>query len=98
MIVMMIWDSGWAWWQAGLMWLAMIAFWAVLIWLIYALVTGAISRARQQERSGERRGDEARRILDEWLARGEIDPEEYHRLRDAIVGQSQSPSGAGSGR
>ena len=42
--MMMFWDSGWAWWQAGLMWLAMIAFWALLIWLIYALVTGVIGR------------------------------------------------------
>ena len=36
---MMSWyGSGWAWWQAGLMWLAMIAFWALLIWVVYALV------------------------------------------------------------
>jgi hypothetical protein len=28
MIVMMFWyGGGWAWWQAGLMWAAMIAFW-----------------------------------------------------------------------
>ena len=31
---MMFWDSGWAWWQGGLMWLAMIAFWVLLVWLI----------------------------------------------------------------
>ena len=51
---MMIWNSGWAWWQASLMWLAMIAFWALLIWLIYALVTGVIGRGRQPERDEER--------------------------------------------
>ena len=29
---MMFWNGGgWAWWQAGLMWIAMIAFWALLI-------------------------------------------------------------------
>ena len=32
----MIWNNGWAWWQGGLMWLAMIAFWALVAWLIYA--------------------------------------------------------------
>jgi len=70
MITMMIWSSGWAWWQASLMWLAMIAFWALLIWLIYALVTGTIGRGRRPER-GEERGDgDARRILDERLAHG----------------------------
>ncbi len=31
---MMFWNSGWAWWQASLMWLAMIAFWGLLIWLM----------------------------------------------------------------
>jgi putative membrane protein len=98
MIVMMIWHSGWAWWQAGLMWLAMIAFWVLLIWLIYALVTGVIGRGRQPERDEERHGDDARRILDERLARGEIDLEEYQRLRDVIEGRAGSRTGAGSGQ
>jgi putative membrane protein len=98
MIVMMFWDSGWAWWQAGLMWLAMIAFWVLLIWLIYALVTGVIGRGRQPERGEERGGDDARRILDERLARGEIDLEEYQRLRDVIEGRAGSRTGAGSGQ
>jgi len=38
---MMFWyGSGWVWWQASLMWIAMIAFWALLIWAVYALTTG----------------------------------------------------------
>ena len=94
---MMFWDSGWDWWQAGLMWLAMIAFWALLVWLIYALVTGVIGRGRQPERD-EERGDDARRILDQRLARGEIDLEEYQRLRDVIEGRAGSRTGAGSGQ
>jgi putative membrane protein len=81
------------------MWLAMIAFWALLIWLIYALVTGVIGRGRQPERGEEQRGDDdARRILDERLARGEIDIEEYQRLRDVIEGRAGSRTGAGSGQ
>ena len=95
---MMSWNSGWAWWQAGLMWLAVIAFVALLIWLVYALVTGAIGRARQPEHGQEQRGDDTRRILDERLARGEIDIEEYRRLRDVIAGRDQSHSGTGSGQ
>ena len=80
------------------MWLAMIAFWTLLIWLIYAQVTGVIGRGRQPERDGEQRGDDARRILDQRLARGEIDLEEYQRLRDVIEGRAGSRTGAGSGQ
>jgi putative membrane protein len=98
MIVMMLWDSGWAWWQAGLMWLAMIAFWILLVWLIYALVTGIIGPGRQPERGEERRDGDARRILDERLARGEIDIEEYQRLRDVIEGRAGSHTSAGRGQ
>jgi uncharacterized membrane protein len=66
MAKMMFWDGGgWAWWQAGLMWVAMIAFWCLLIWGIYALITAAAQRAGQPER-----GADAHRILDERLARG----------------------------
>jgi putative membrane protein len=96
MIVMMLWDSSWAWWPAGLMWVAMIAFWAQLIWLIYALVTGAIGWGRQPEDGEERRGDDARRILDERLARGEIDSEEYQRLRDVIEDRAGGRTRTGS--
>jgi hypothetical protein len=45
---MMFWyGGGRAWWQAGLMWLAMIAFWALLIWAVYALVTGITRKLGQ---------------------------------------------------
>jgi putative membrane protein len=95
---MMFWyGGGWAWWQAGLMWLAMIAFLALLIWAVYALVTGGITRRPgQTEQGGQRQFGDPRRILDERLARGEIDPEEYQRLRDVLDGGS-GRSTAGSG-
>jgi putative membrane protein len=100
MITMMFWNGGgWAWWQAGLMWLAMIAFWALLIWVIYALVTGIIRRPGQPEPGGQRQPGDARRILDERLARGEIDAEEYRRLRDVLEGGTgHSTAGSGGGR
>lgn len=98
---MMFWyggDWGWAWWQAGLMWLVMIAFWALLIWAVYALVTGVMRRGGGPGR-GERPPGDVRRILDERLARGEIDTEEYQRLRDVLDGASgRSTAGTGGGR
>jgi hypothetical protein len=39
--------------------------------------------------------DSAKRILDERLARGEIDPEEYRRLRDVMTNNGTR---AGNGR
>ena len=96
---MMFWyGGGWAWWQAGLMWAGMIAFWALLIWLIYALITGITRRTEQPGRADQHHGGEARRILDERLARGEIDTEEYRRLREVLDGGTgRSPAGTGSG-
>ena len=98
---MMFWygSGGWAWWQAGLMWLAMIAFWALLIWAVYALVTGSTRRPGQADSGGQRQPDDPRRILDERLARGEVDTEEYQRLRDLLDGGTgRSPAGSGSTR
>ncbi len=90
-------SGGWTWWQGGLMWLAMILFWALLIWMIYALVTGIIRRDRKPEH-GQQPGA-ARRILDERLARGEIDAEEYRRLREILDNPpGRSSAGAGGSR
>lgn len=86
---MMFWygNSGWPWWGGTLMWIGMVAFWALLIWAVYALVTGITRQDR-----GRQPGD-ARQILDERLARGEIDDEEYRRLRDILGGGSgRSPA------
>ena len=95
---MMFWDAdGLAWWQAGLMWLAAIVFLALLIWIVYALVTGILRQPDQAGRDpAQPRG--ARRILDERLARGEIEPEDYRRLREALDGSPDRPAGTGSSR
>ncbi|HCU93400.1 MAG TPA: hypothetical protein DHU96_11975 [Actinobacteria bacterium] len=80
------------------MWVAMIAFWVFLIWAIYALVTSAMRRGGEPGHGGQQPAD-ARRILDERLARGEIDAEEYRRLRDVLDdGTGRSPAGTGSRR
>ena len=92
---MMFWYGGHlAFWEVALMWVAMVAFWGLLIWAVYALISSAARRP-----SGGDHGYDARQILDERLARGEIDTEEYQRLRDLIGHRSpQSRSGAGNGQ
>jgi putative membrane protein len=73
--------SHWAFWQVALMWVGMIAFWALVFWAVYAIVTDSNRRGSQPPRCA---GGDARRILDERLARADIDVEEYRRLRDAL--------------
>ena len=92
---MMFWYGGhWAFWQAGLMWVGMIAFWGLLIWGVYALITNATRKPRSTDD-----GSDAVRILDRRLASGEIDADEYRRLRDLITaGDHHSPAGTGSAR
>jgi putative membrane protein len=96
MVAMMLWYGGhWAWWHGGLMWIGMLVFWGLLIWAVYALITNL---TRKPPGTGQS-GDDARRILDQRLARGEIDTAEYQRLRDLIeTGGHQSPAGTGSPR
>jgi putative membrane protein len=100
MVVMMFWNGGgWPFWEVALMWVGMIAFWALLIWAVYALIISATRRPGAEARGEEHSGNDARRILDERLARGEIDADEYRRLRDVLAsGDDRSPAGRGSGR
>jgi putative membrane protein len=89
---MMFWyGAHWAFWEVALMWVGMIAFWGLLIWAVYALVVTATRKPGQ-----EHRGEDALRILDQRLARGEIDAEEYQRPRD-LIGSGRSDSRAGAG-
>jgi putative membrane protein len=96
MVVMMLghgYGGGWSVWEMALMWIAMITFAGLLVWGIYALAGG--SRRRSYE-LGEGAGDPVR-ILDERLARGEIDADEYAQLREALASSSpQRRSGARS--
>ena len=92
--MMMFWyGSHWAFWQVALMWVVMIAFWGLIIWAVWALVTSVTRRPDHDQR-----GDDARRILDERLARGEIDADEYRRLRDLLAGEERTQVGSGDRR
>ena len=92
-------NNGVDWWGWLLMALGMVVFWGFVIWAVWTFATSMTRRP--DGRSGP--GD-PKRILDERLARGEIDPEEYRRLRDLIgghdthAGNGQTPVGAGDRR
>ena len=94
---MMFWyGAHWAFWQVSLTWIAMILFWGLLIWAVYALITAARKPSRDRD---EGEGIGARRILDERLARSEIDEAEYQRLRDLLSSaDNQEPAGTGNTR
>jgi putative membrane protein len=80
--MMMFWyGSHLIFWQAALMSLGMVIFWGLLIWGLYVLITG---NSRHSAIHHPRLGDDARQILDQRLARGEIDLDQYHRLIEAL--------------
>ena len=85
---MMVWfGSHWTFWQSGLMWIAMLAFWGLVVWVIYAFITSGPPRTRNRDD-----GADARQILDQRLARGEIDAGEYRHLRDLIDSDGHHPT------
>jgi putative membrane protein len=90
---MMFWygHAGWAVWQIALTWAVMVAFWGLLIWAVYALITWG----RRKPGAGAA-DDGARQILDERLARGEIDAGEYRRLREAMEETGSGKARAGN--
>jgi putative membrane protein len=77
--MMWYWGGGVQWWGWLLMSLGMVVFWGLVIWVIWYFVTNMINDARRGSQTGA-----AKHILDERLARGEIDAEEYRRLRDLM--------------
>jgi putative membrane protein len=81
---MWYWGNGGHWWWMLMGMVVMVAFWGIIIWAIWYFVT---SFSRQPDQ-GDRSDDSERilkHILDERLARGEIDTEEYGRLRDVMT-------------
>lgn len=103
--MMWYWGGGVHWWGWLLGVLAMVSFWAVLLWAVWYFVTAL--RRPPEERPPRSR--DAKQILDERLARGELDPEEYRQLRDLLQGdvgraepsqgaEEEHPVGTGAGR
>lgn len=73
---MMGWYGGAGWGAWLMMGLFVLGFWALIVFGGLALW-----HAARGQRSG---GGEARRLLDERFARGEIDEQEYTARRDAL--------------
>jgi uncharacterized membrane protein len=96
--------GGWPVWAVALMWIGMLVLLGVLIWVGYTLMTNTSRRPRAARGAGPgahepRDGADARGVLDQRLARGEIDAAEYQRLRDLIsAGDDQAPASTRSGR
>ncbi len=90
---MMFWyGGGWPFWQVAVMSVAWIGFWILVIWALVMFVRAVVGRPEPS-----RPVDEARRQLDLRLARGEIDADEYRRLRDLMVEPPGSPPGGRPG-
>jgi putative membrane protein len=94
--MMWYWGNGGHWWGMLIGLAVMIAFWGVIVWAIWYFATSVLRQPEQRTPP-----DDAKRILDERLARGEIDPEEYARLREVMrndgAGVANSRSAVGTG-
>ncbi len=82
---------GSSWWVV-LMWVAVVLFWGLVVWAVILLAGGVTPhRKEDHDRSS------SRQILDQRVARAEIDEGECSRLRLLVVNH-RSPGGSGGGR
>jgi uncharacterized membrane protein len=94
--------GGWPVWAVALMWAGMLVVLGVLTWGGYTLMTSGARRPHQKhpcpaDLQDQSRGNDTRLILDERLARGQIDTEEYQSLRELIAeGDDHAPAAAGT--
>jgi putative membrane protein len=78
-VPMMYWsDPGWLGWTV--MTVGMVAFWVLIAVAIAAL----IGAGRRDSTTPQRHPEDARRVLDERFARGEIDEDDYHHRRELL--------------
>jgi len=81
-ISMMYWNGmGWGGWIV--MTVTLVAFWALVAAGVLALIRSGRSDSPPYDR-----GKDARQLLDERFARGEIDEEDYNRRRELLSGGS----------
>lgn len=85
--MMWYWGSGMQWWGWLLGAFGMVVFWGLVIWGFWFLVSYVVRRPGA-ETDGRRN---AKQILDERLARGEIDAGEYRHLRELFSARSDDP-------
>ena len=77
----MMWGNGWGWWVFGS--LMMLVFWGGLAALIVFLVRGSGGSDGNAGRADSR---DARAILEERFARGEISKEEFEERKHVLTG------------
>lgn len=84
--MMWYWGGGLHWWGWLLGFIGMVVFWGLVIWAIWYVVLALTRRPHSDQRPSD-----AKRILDERLARGEIDADEYRHLRQLIGSDMRQP-------
>jgi putative membrane protein len=77
-LIVMMWHNGWGAGNWLLMSFMMLLFWTLLVGFIIWAIRGHHAAPRQD-------ADQARRILEERFARGEIDAEDYRTRRDHLT-------------
>lgn len=73
----MVWHDDVGWWAWLTMSLGMVIFWGLVVWGLALLLRGRGGTLNAERPSPEK-------ILDERLARGEIDEREYRRRLEAL--------------
>lgn len=73
--------AGWGWGMWLLMILGTVAFWVAIGWFVRSVIQ---DRPRR-ETGDSAAGRDVLRILDERLARGEVAPDEYARVRALLT-------------
>jgi len=84
--------DSWPLWQLVLMESGMIIFSGLVIWTVYSLFFGT-TRAN----GGGQRIEGPRQILDQRLAKGEINPEQYRQARELIDHDGHKKTSIGFG-
>ena len=83
------WNDGWSWGAMLIMTLSMVLFWALLI--------GGIVWAIRSSGSRSTGGSDAREVVRDRFARGEIDEEQYRRTLKALNESDHRSSSRGMG-
>lgn len=73
---------GYAWWMAPMMVLGVLGFWVLVALTIKYLITGKATTTAPGP------PPDPRTVLDARLARGDLDIEEYRRIRDILNQQN----------
>jgi putative membrane protein len=84
-------NSGGHWGFWILMIVAMLVFWGILAWAVVTIIRHKSADHGPVAQTPAGASSDALRILDERLARGDIDVDEYTRRRDLLKGSGPPP-------